>query len=100
MAVSSVSVSEPTIKNYTGTGSTIKKTNVDITGTYLKQQTIDTLKQYDEESQIKPLTTRIATNALQQQDLTAITTLISQFKTSYADIASETSFLKLSLIHI
>lgn len=94
MAVSSVSVSEPTIKNYTGTGSTIKKTNVDITGTYLKQQTIDTLKQYDEESQIKPLTTRIATNALQQQDLTAITTLISQFKTSYADIASETSFLK------
>ncbi len=94
MAVSSVSVSEPTIKNYTGTGSTIKKTNVDITGTYLKQQTIDTLKQYDEESQIKPLATRIATNALQQQDLTAITTLISQFKTSYADIASETSFLK------
>lgn len=94
MAVSNVSVSEPTIKNYTGTGSTIKKTNVDITGTYLKQQTIDTLKQYDEESQIKPLTTRIATNALQQQDLTAITTLISQFKTSYADIASETSFLK------
>lgn len=94
MAVSSVSVSEPTIKNYTGTGSTIKKTNVDITGTYLKQETIDTLKQYDEESQIKPLTTRIATNALQQQDLTAITTLISQFKTSYADIASETSFLK------
>lgn len=94
MAVSSVSVSEPIIKNYTGTGSTIKKTNVDITGTYLKQETIDTLKQYDEESQIKPLTTRIATNALQQQDLTAITTLISQFKTSYADIASETSFLK------
>lgn len=94
MAVSSVSVSEPTIKNYTGTGSTIKKTNVDITGTYLKQETIDTLKKYDEESQIKPLTTRIATNALQQQDLTAITTLISQFKTSYADIASETSFLK------
>lgn len=94
MAVTSVSVSEPTIKNYTGTGSTIKKTNVDITGTYLKQETIDTLKQYDEESQIKPLSTRIATNALQQQDLTAITTLISQFKTSYADIASETSFLK------
>lgn len=94
MAVSNVSVSEPTIKNYTGTGSTIKKTNVDITGTYLKQETIDTLKKYDEESQIKPLTTRIATNALQQQDLTAITTLISQFKTSYADIASETSFLK------
>ena len=31
---------------------------------------------------------------MQQQDLTAITTLISQFKTSYADIASETSFLK------
>lgn len=94
MAVTSVSVSEPTIKNYTGTGSTIKKTNVDITGTYLKQETIDTLKEYDEESQIKPLSTRIATNALQQQDLTAITTLISQFKTSYADIASETSFLK------
>lgn len=94
MAVSNVSVSEPTIKNYTGTGSTIKKTNVDITGTYLKQETIDTLKKYDEESQIKPLATRIATNALQQQDLTAITTLISQFKTSYADIASETSFLK------
>lgn len=94
MAVSTVSVSEPTIKNYNGTKDTIKKTNIDISGTYLKQETIDTLKEYDEKSQITPLTTRIASNALQQQDLTAITTLISQFKTSYADIASETSFLK------
>ena len=94
MAVSTVSVSEPTIKNYNGTKDTIKKTNIDISGTYLKQETIDTLKEYDEKSQITPLTTRIASNALQQQDVAAITTLISQFKTSYADIASETSFLK------
>lgn len=100
MAVSGVSVNAPSTANKADnrtnkTGEALTdKAQLNLASSVLTQDVIDSLKDADESMQIKPLASRIDQNAKQQADVTAITTLMSQFKTSYADVANETAMLK------
>lgn len=100
MAISAVSVNAPSTANKAdnrtnSTGSALSdKAQLNLASSVLTQDVIDSLKDADEGMQIKPLTKRIEQNSKQQADVTALTTLMSQFKTSYADVANETAMLK------
>ena len=95
-----VSVSTPSKENsptygLSKTGAALTdKAQLNIASSILTQDVIDGLKDADESVQIKPLTLKIDKNTKKQADITALTTLVSTLKTSYADVANETAMLK------
>lgn len=95
-----VSVSTPSKENsptygLSKTGAALTdKAQLNIASSILTQDVIDGLKKADESVQIKPLTLKIDKNTKKQADITALTTLVSTLKTSYADVANETAMLK------
>ena len=95
-----VSVSTPSKENsptygLSKTGAALTdKAQLNIASSILTQEVIDGLKKADESVQIKPLTLKIDKNTKKQADITALTTLVSTLKTSYADVANETAMLK------
>lgn len=95
-----VSVSTPSKENsptygLSKTGAAVSdKAQLNIASSILTQDVIDGLKKADESVQIKPLTLKIDKNTKKQADITALTTLVSTLKTSYADVANETAMLK------
>nr|WP_321310952.1 flagellar filament capping protein FliD [uncultured Campylobacter sp.] len=95
-----VSVSTPSKENsptygLSKTGAALTdKAQLNIASSILTQDVIDGLKKADESVQIKPLTLKIDKNTKKQADITALTTLVSTLKTSYADVANETAILK------
>ena len=95
-----VSVSTPSKENsptygLSKTGAAVSdKAQLNIASSILTQDVIDGLKDADESVQIKPLTLKIDKNTKKQADITALTTLVSNLKTSYADVANETAMLK------
>ena len=95
-----VSVSTPSKENsptygLSKTGAAVSdKAQLNIASSILTQEVIDGLKDADESVQIKPLTLKIDKNTKKQADITALTTLVSTLKTSYADVANETAMLK------
>lgn len=95
-----VSVSTPSKENsptygLSKTGAALTdKAQLNIASSILTQDVIDGLKKADESVQIKPLTLKIDKNTKKQADITALTTLVSNLKTSYADVANETAMLK------
>ena len=95
-----VSVSTPSKENsptygLSKTGAALSdKAQLNIASSILTQDVIDGLKDADESVQIKPLTLKIDKNTKKQADITALTTLVSTLKTSYADVANETAMLK------
>lgn len=95
-----VSVSTPSKENsptygLSKTGAALTdKAQLNIASSILTQDVIDGLKKADESVQVKPLTLKIDKNTKKQADITALTTLVSTLKTSYADVANETALLK------
>lgn len=95
-----VSVSTPSKENsptygLSKTGAAVSdKAQLNIASSILTQDVIDKLKDADESVQVKPLTLKIDKNTKKQADITALTTLVSTLKTSYADVANETAMLK------
>ena len=95
-----VSVSTPSKENsptygLSKTGAAVSdKAQLNIASSILTQDVIDGLKDADESVQIKPLTLKIDKNTKKQADITALTTLVSTLKTSYADVANESALLK------
>lgn len=95
-----VSVSTPSKENsptygLSKTGAALTdKAQLNIASSILTQDVIDGLKKADESVQVKPLTLKIDKNTKKQADITALTTLVSNLKTSYADVANETAMLK------
>lgn len=95
-----VSVSTPSKENsptygLSKTGAAVSdKAQLNIASSILTQDVIDGLKDADESVKIKPLTLKIDKNTKKQADITALTTLVSTLKTSYADVANETAMLK------
>lgn len=95
-----VSVSTPSKENsptygLSKTGAALTdKAQLNIASSILTQDVIDGLKKADESVQVKPLTLKIDKNTKKQADITALTTLVSTLKTSYADVANETAMLK------
>ncbi|MDY5384307.1 MAG: flagellar filament capping protein FliD [Campylobacter sp.] len=95
-----VSVSTPSKENsptygLSKTGAALTdKAQLNIASSILTQDVIDGLKKADESVQVKPLTIKIDKNTKKQADITALTTLVSNLKTSYADVANETAMLK------
>lgn len=95
-----VSVSTPSKENsptygLSKTGAAVSdKAQLNIASSILTQDVIDGLKDADESVQVKPLTLKIDKNTKKQADITALTTLVSTLKTSYADVANETAMLK------
>ena len=95
-----VSVSTPSKENsptygLSKTGAALTdKAQLNIASSILTQEVIDGLKKADESVQVKPLTLKIDKNTKKQADITALTTLVSNLKTSYADVANETAMLK------
>ena len=95
-----VSVSTPSKENsptygLSKTGAAVSdKAQLNIASSILTQDVIDGLKKADESVQVKPLTLKIDKNTKKQADITALTTLVSNLKTSYADVANETAMLK------
>lgn len=59
----------------------------------LTDELIQNLKQVDEKQSINPLTKKITTNQTKQTDLTAITTLLSSFKTSVSSLTDSSSYM-------
>ena len=55
-------------------------------GNILSWDTIDKLKEADTKALIKPLETEIQSNLTKQKDLTAITTLLSTFKSNVSKL--------------
>ena len=95
-----VSVSTPSKENsptygLSKTGAALTdKAQLNIASSILTQEVIDGLKKADESVHVKPLTLKIDKNTKKQADITALTTLVSNLKTSYADVANETAMLK------
>ncbi|MCI7463039.1 MAG: flagellar filament capping protein FliD [Campylobacter sp.] len=95
-----VSVSTPSKENsptygLSKTGAALTdKAQLNIASSILTQDVIDGLKKADESVQVKPLTLKIDKNTKKQADITALTTLVSTLKTSYADVANESALLK------
>lgn len=98
-----VSVSTPSTTNSVGygnskTGAALSdKAQLNIASSILTQDVIDGLKDADESVQVKPLARRIEQNTTKQGDVTALTTLVSTLKTSYADITNESALLRRSV---
>ncbi|RAZ61065.1 flagellar filament capping protein FliD [Campylobacter hyointestinalis] len=61
--------------------------------TVLNDELIQTLKQADEKQSIDPITKKITANQTKQTDLTAITTLLSSFKTSVSSLTDSSSYM-------
>lgn len=61
--------------------------------TALNDELIQTLKQSDEKASIDPITKKITANQTKQTDLTAITTLLSSFKTSVSSLTDSSSYM-------
>ncbi|KAB0614165.1 flagellar filament capping protein FliD [Campylobacter hyointestinalis] len=61
--------------------------------TALNDELIQTLKQSDEKATIDPITKKITANQTKQTDLTAITTLLSSFKTSVSSLTDSSSYM-------
>lgn len=59
----------------------------------LTDELIQNLKKVDEKQSINPLTEKITTNQTKQTDLTAITTLLSSFKTSVSSLTDSSSYM-------
>ena len=95
-----VSVSTPSKENsptygLSKTGAALTdKAQLNIASSILTQDVIDGLKKADESVQVKPRNLKIEKNTKKQADITALTTLVSNLKTSYADVANETAMLK------
>lgn len=63
-------------------------------GNILSWDTIDKLKEADTKALIKPLETEIQSNLTKQKDLTAITTLLSTFKSNVSNLTGDNTYLK------
>ncbi|WP_086297153.1 flagellar filament capping protein FliD [Campylobacter devanensis] len=63
-------------------------------GNILSWDTIDKLKEADTKALIKPLETEIQSNLTKQKDLTAITTLLSTFKSNVSNLTGDSTYLK------
>ncbi|ANE33908.1 flagellar filament cap protein [Campylobacter hyointestinalis subsp. lawsonii CCUG 27631] len=61
--------------------------------TALNDELIQKLKQTDEKASIDPITKKITANQTKQTDLTAITTLLSSFKTSVSSLTDSSSYM-------
>ncbi|RAZ25891.1 flagellar filament capping protein FliD [Campylobacter hyointestinalis] len=61
--------------------------------TVLNDELIQTLQQADEKQSIDPITKKITANQTKQTDLTAITTLLSSFKTSVSSLTDSSSYM-------
>lgn len=61
--------------------------------TVLNDELIQKLKQADEKQSIDPITKKITANQTKQTDLTAITTLLSSFKTSVSSLTDSSSYM-------
>ncbi|RAZ48265.1 flagellar filament capping protein FliD [Campylobacter hyointestinalis] len=61
--------------------------------TALNDELIQKLKQTDEKQSIDPITKKITANQTKQTDLTAITTLLSSFKTSVSSLTDSSSYM-------
>lgn len=59
----------------------------------LSYDTIEQLQELDETNQIEPITTKITANETKTSDLSAITTIMSTFKSYTSSLADDTSFL-------
>lgn len=63
-------------------------------GNILSWDTIDKLKEADTKALITPLETEIQSNLTKQKDLTAITTLLSTFKSNVSNLTGDNTYLK------
>ncbi|MDY6057415.1 MAG: flagellar cap protein FliD N-terminal domain-containing protein, partial [Campylobacter lanienae] len=63
-------------------------------GNILSWDTIDKLKEADTKALIKPLEKEIQSNLTKQKDLTAITTLLSTFKSNVSNLTGDSTYLK------
>ncbi|WP_096023639.1 flagellar filament capping protein FliD [Campylobacter lanienae] len=63
-------------------------------GNILSWDTIDKLKEADTKALITPLETEIQSNLTKQKDLTAITTLLSTFKSNVSNLTGDSTYLK------
>lgn len=59
----------------------------------LTQELIDNLKKVEETNSVNPITNKMTTNQTKQTDLTAITTLLSSFKTSVSSLTDSSSYM-------
>ncbi|PPB73799.1 flagellar filament capping protein FliD [Campylobacter hyointestinalis] len=59
----------------------------------LTQELIDKLKEVEETNSVNPITNKMTTNQTKQTDLTAITTLLSSFKTSVSSLTDSSSYM-------
>lgn len=59
----------------------------------LTQELIDSLKEVEETNSVNPITNKMTTNQTKQTDLTAITTLLSSFKTSVSSLTDSSSYM-------
>lgn len=59
----------------------------------LTQELIDSLKKVEETNSVNPITNKMTTNQTKQTDLTAITTLLSSFKTSVSSLTDSSSYM-------
>ncbi|ANE35533.1 flagellar filament cap protein [Campylobacter iguaniorum] len=59
----------------------------------LTQDLIDRLKKVDEKDSVAPITNKITTNQTKQTDLTALTTLLSAFKTNVSSLTDSSSYM-------
>ncbi|AII14367.1 flagellar filament cap protein [Campylobacter iguaniorum] len=59
----------------------------------LTQDLIDSLKEVDEKASVTPITNKITTNQTKQTDLTALTTLLSAFKTNVSSLTDSSSYM-------
>lgn len=59
----------------------------------LTQELIDSLKKVEEKNSVNPITNKMTTNQTKQTDLTAITTLLSSFKTSVSSLTDSSSYM-------
>ena len=63
-------------------------------GNILSWDTIDKFKEMDTKALIKPLEKEIQSNLTKQKDLTAITTLLSTFKSNVSNLTGDSTYLK------
>lgn len=63
-------------------------------GNILSWDTIDQLKEADTQAMVNPLETQIQDNLTKQKDLTAITTLLSTFKSNVSNLTGDNTYLK------
>lgn len=66
-------------------------------GNVLSWDILDKLKSVDTKNLVSTIDTKIQTNLTQQKDLTAIKTLLSNFKSNVSSLTDDTSYLKRSV---